>query len=92
GLRNDDGADCDKCDLKQAMTLSNNVVFNSLAKKVGPENVAAAARSAGITSPLDDPNEGIALGNKEVSAFELASAYATIAGGGVWQPQPGQVT
>jgi membrane peptidoglycan carboxypeptidase len=86
GLRNDDGADCDKCDLKQAMTLSNNVVFNSLAKKVGPENVAAAARSAGITSPLDDPNEGIALGNKEVSAFDLASAYATIAAGGVWHP------
>jgi peptidoglycan glycosyltransferase len=46
--------------------------------------VAAAARAAGITAPLDDPNEGIALGNKEVSALELASAYATIAGGGVW--------
>jgi peptidoglycan glycosyltransferase len=48
--------------------------------------VADAARSAGITAPLDDPNEGIALGNKEVSTFELASAYATIAGGGVWHP------
>ena len=35
--------------------------------EVGPEAVAAAARSAGITAPLDDPNEGIALGNKEVS-------------------------
>jgi peptidoglycan glycosyltransferase len=66
------------------MTVSNNVVFNTLAKQVGPESVAAAARAAGITAPLDDPNEGIALGNKEVSALELASAYATIAGGGVW--------
>ncbi|MHA6782397.1 transglycosylase domain-containing protein [Pseudonocardia saturnea] len=84
GLRNAEGADCDRCDLKQAMTVSNNVVFNTLAKQVGPENVAAAARAAGITAPLDDPNEGIALGNKEVSALELASAYATIAGGGVW--------
>ncbi|WP_308281894.1 transglycosylase domain-containing protein [Pseudonocardia oceani] len=84
GLRNAEGADCDRCDLKQAMTVSNNVVFNSLAKQVGPENVAAAARAAGITAPLDDPNEGIALGNKEISALELASAYATIAGGGVW--------
>jgi peptidoglycan glycosyltransferase len=91
GLRNDDGADCARCDLKQAMTISNNVVFNSLAQKVGPEKVAAAARSAGITSPLDDPTSGIALGNKEVSVFDLASAYATIAAGGVWH-QPHLVT
>lgn len=84
GLRNADGADCDRCDLKQAMTISNNVVFNTLAKQVGPEAVADAARAAGIVAPLDEPNEGIALGNKEVSTFELASAYATIAAGGVW--------
>ncbi|MFC4944573.1 transglycosylase domain-containing protein [Pseudonocardia sp. GCM10023141] len=84
GLRNAEGAECPRCNLKQAMTVSNNVVFNSLAKQVGPVNVAAAAHSAGITSPLDDPNEGIALGNKEVSTFELASAYATLAAGGVW--------
>jgi peptidoglycan glycosyltransferase len=67
------------------MTVSNNVVFHSLAKEIGPEAVAAAARAAGITAPLDDPTEGIALGNKEVSALELASAYATIAAGGVWR-------
>jgi peptidoglycan glycosyltransferase len=91
GLRNAEGADCEECDLKQAMTVSNNVVFNTLAKQVGPEAVAAAARSAGVTAPLDDPNEGIALGNKEVSALELASAYATIAAGGVWH-QPHLVT
>jgi len=84
GLRNADGANCDRCDLKQAMTVSNNVVFNNLAKQVGPEAVAEAARSAGITAPLDDPNAGIALGNKEISTFELASAYATIAAGGIW--------
>jgi membrane peptidoglycan carboxypeptidase len=84
GLHNDDGANCEKCDLKQAMTISNNVVFNALAQQVGPENVAAAARSAGITTPLDGPTSGIALGNKEVTAFDLASAYATIADGGVY--------
>jgi membrane peptidoglycan carboxypeptidase len=84
GLRNADGADCDRCDLKQAMTISNNVVFNALARKVGPAKVAEAARAAGITSPLDDPNPGIALGNKEITTFDLASAYATIAAGGVW--------
>ncbi len=84
GLRNADGADCATCDLTQAMTISNNVVFTALARKVGPENVAGAARSAGITSPLDDPNPGIALGNKEITTFDLASAYATVAAGGVW--------
>lgn len=91
GLRNDDGANCAKCDLKQAMTISNNVVFNSLAQQVGPGNVAAAARSAGITTPLDNPTSGIALGNKEITTFDLASAYATIAAGGVWH-QPHLVT
>jgi membrane peptidoglycan carboxypeptidase len=85
GLRNAAGADCDECDLKQAMTVSNNVVFHSLTKEVGPDAVAAAARAAGITAPLDDPTEGIALGNKEVSTLELASGYATIAAGGVWR-------
>ena len=84
GLRNDDGASCTHCDLKQAMTLSNNVVFNSLAKQVGAQAVADAARSAGIATPLDQPDERIALGNKEITAVDLASAYATIAAGGVW--------
>ncbi|HEY0815411.1 MAG TPA: transglycosylase domain-containing protein [Pseudonocardia sp.] len=84
GLRNDDGASCAHCDLKQAMTLSNNVVFNSLAKQIGAQKIADAARSAGITAPLDHPDERIALGNKEISPFDLASAYATIAAGGTW--------
>ncbi|WP_158228113.1 transglycosylase domain-containing protein [Pseudonocardia sp. MH-G8] len=85
GLRNAAGADCLECDLKQAMTVSNNVVFHTLARQVGPDSVAAAAHAAGITAPLEDPTAGIALGNKEVSALELASAYATIAAGGVWR-------
>jgi membrane peptidoglycan carboxypeptidase len=86
GLRNAEGAECARCDLKQAMTVSNNVVFATVARRVGPQRVADAARSAGITAPLDDPTEGIALGNKEVSTLELASAYATLAAGGVWHP------
>jgi peptidoglycan glycosyltransferase len=86
GLRNAEGADCSRCDLKQAMTVSNNVVFAALARKVGPQAVADAARAAGVTAPLTDPNDGIALGNKEVSTVDLASAYATIAAGGTWRP------
>ncbi|WP_433274537.1 transglycosylase domain-containing protein [Pseudonocardia xinjiangensis] len=79
-----DGADCPRCDVTRAMTISNNAVFLKLALRLGPEQVAAAARAAGITSPLDHPDERLALGNKEVTPLELASAYATLADGGVW--------
>jgi len=36
GLRNADGASCQVCDLKQAMTISNNVIYHELAVRVGP--------------------------------------------------------
>jgi membrane peptidoglycan carboxypeptidase len=91
GLRNDDGADCKVCDIKQAMTISNNVIFHELALRVGPQKVADAARQAGVSAPLTDVNEGIALGNKEITPIDLASAYATIAAGGVYH-QPHLVT
>ncbi|HEY1974888.1 MAG TPA: transglycosylase domain-containing protein, partial [Pseudonocardia sp.] len=84
GLRNADGASCALCDLKQAMTISNNVIYHQLGLEVGPPNVAAAAAMAGITSPMKNPDPGIALGDKEVTPYELASAYATIADGGVY--------
>jgi membrane peptidoglycan carboxypeptidase len=84
GLRNADGANCPKCDIKQALTISNNVVFTKLAADVGPQKVADAARLAGITSPLDNPDARIGLGTKETTPVQLASAYATIADGGVW--------
>jgi membrane peptidoglycan carboxypeptidase len=84
GLRNSDGASCQLCDLKQAMTISNNVIYHDLALKVGPQQVANAARQAGITSPLRNVDVGIALGDKEVTPVELASAYATIAAGGIY--------
>ncbi|WP_338051855.1 transglycosylase domain-containing protein, partial [Pseudonocardia acidicola] len=87
GLHNaDPGATCDQCNLKQAMTISNNVVFYTLARKIGPQKVADAAHQAGITEPLPDPTEGIALGNKEVTPVELASAYATFAADGTYRP------
>jgi membrane peptidoglycan carboxypeptidase len=84
GLRNADGASCQVCDLKQAMTISNNVIYHELGLRVGPQNVANAAKLAGITSPMKDPDAGIALGDKEVTPVELASAYATIAAQGVY--------
>jgi membrane peptidoglycan carboxypeptidase len=86
GLRNADGASCQVCDLKQAMTISNNVIYHELAVRVGPQKVADAARLAGITAPMNKVDAGIALGDKEVTPVDLASAYATIAAGGVYHP------
>ena len=83
-VRNVDGADCARCSLKRAMTLSNNVVFTALGNRVGPQAVAAAARQAGITQAMATPNSGIALGNEETTPVDLASAYATIANDGVY--------
>ncbi|MDD7934576.1 transglycosylase domain-containing protein [Actinomycetospora straminea] len=83
-VRNVDGADCANCSLKRAMTLSNNVIFTALGNRVGPQAVAAAARQAGITQPMDDPNSGIALGNQETTAVDLASAYATFSNEGIY--------
>ena len=85
-LRNADGASCQVCDLKQAMTISNNVIYHELAMRVGPQQVADAAKLAGIKTPLRKVDAGIALGDKEVTPVELASAYATIAAGGVYHP------
>ncbi len=83
-VRNVDGADCANCSLKRAMTLSNNVVFTALGNRVGPQAVAAAARQAGISQPMNDPNSGISLGNQETTAVDLASAYATFSNEGMY--------
>ncbi|MEJ2869644.1 transglycosylase domain-containing protein [Actinomycetospora sp. OC33-EN08] len=83
-VRNVDGADCSNCTLKQAMTLSNNVVFTALGNEVGPQAVADAAHQAGITAKLENPNSGISLGNAEVTPVEMAAAYATFANDGVY--------
>ena len=58
GLRNAEGAECARCDLKQAMTVSNNVVFSDMARRVGPQKVADAARAAGITFATRRPERG----------------------------------
>jgi membrane peptidoglycan carboxypeptidase len=84
-VRNVEGADCSSCSLKQAMTLSNNVVFTALGNEVGPQAVANAAHQAGIGAKLDNPNSGIALGNVEVTPLEMAGAYATFANDGIYQ-------
>lgn len=68
--------------LREATWKSINTVFAQVALDVGPEQIASLAEDAGITSRLD-ANPSIVLGAEEVTPLDLASAYNTLASGGV---------
>lgn len=81
-----DGSYIGSVSAAQAMLSSDNSVYAQLALDVGPKRVAETARELGVRSQLDGlPAE--ALGGLEVgvSPLEMASAYATLAAGGVYR-------
>jgi penicillin-binding protein 1A len=70
----------------RATLSSDNTVYAQLTLDVGPEKVAAMARRLGVKTDLRVnglylPSMG--LGAIEVSPLDLASAYATLAAGGI---------
>jgi penicillin-binding protein 1A len=70
--------------LQQATIASDNTVFAQLDLDVGPKSVAHTAKSMGITTKLDGiPAEGLGGLRIGVSPLEMASAYATLAAGGI---------
>jgi penicillin-binding protein 1A len=70
--------------LQQATVASDNTVFAQLDLDVGPKAVAQTAKAMGITTKLDGiPAEGLGGLRIGVSPLEMASAYATLAAGGV---------
>ena len=70
--------------VESATVQSDNTVYARLSLDVGPENIVAMARKLGIrTSPLQAV-PSLALGSIGVTPLELASAYATLADGGVY--------
>jgi penicillin-binding protein 1A len=70
--------------LQQATIASDNTVFAQLDLDVGPKAVAHTAKSMGITTKLDGiPAEGLGGLRIGVSPLEMASAYGTLAAGGV---------
>jgi penicillin-binding protein 1A len=70
--------------LTRATLHSDNSVFAQLDLDVGPKNVAHTARLMGITSKLEGlPSEGLGGLTYGVSPLEMASAYATLASGGI---------
>jgi penicillin-binding protein 1A len=68
--------------IKQATLLSDNTVFARLTLDLGPRPIAKLAHRMGIQSRLK-PVESIGLGANGISPLDLASAYATLADGGV---------
>lgn len=68
--------------LRAALTNSMNIATSRLALDVGLNRVTRTAREAGIGSRLQAV-PSIALGAFEVTPLELASAYSTLANGGI---------
>ena len=72
--------------LTRATLLSDNAVYAQLAMDVGPKEVAKTAREMGVTTKLDGfPAESLGGLRLGVSPLEMASAYATLASGGVYR-------
>ena len=70
--------------LASATWESVNAVFAQLDLDVGPENVTHTAQQMGITAPLESvPAEAIGGLRVGVTPLEMASAYATLADGGI---------
>jgi penicillin-binding protein 1A len=74
--------------IENATLHSDNTVYAQLTLDVGPAKVAAMAHRLGVRSPLTT-KEGayvpsLGLGAIPVSPLDLASAYATLAAGGVY--------
>ncbi|MFL5939934.1 MAG: transglycosylase domain-containing protein, partial [Gaiellaceae bacterium] len=69
----------------RATLSSDNTVYAQLTLDTGPEKIAQMARRLGIReSPLNGKYPSIGLGAQEVTPLEMASAYATIAAGGIY--------
>ena len=62
---------------------SDNTVYARLALDLGPGAIAAMAQKLGVRTELR-PTPSLALGSAAVTPLDMASAYATLAAGGVY--------
>lgn len=84
-VNNDEGSGHGMVSLDEATALSINCVYARLIWSLGAKKVALMARRMGIQTPL--PNyPSIALGSKNCTPLEMASAYGTLATEGVHYP------
>ncbi|MGI9111799.1 MAG: transglycosylase domain-containing protein, partial [Gaiellaceae bacterium] len=74
--------------IERATIRSDNTVYAQLTLDVTAEAVARMATKLGVRSKLSTPDGGyvpsIGLGSIEVSPLDMASAYATLAAGGIY--------
>jgi penicillin-binding protein 1A len=68
--------------VRQGLAKSNNIVTIRILQEIGVRYAADYARQLGITSSLQE-DLTLALGSSAVTPLELATAYATLANGGV---------
>jgi penicillin-binding protein 1A len=66
-----------------ATIRSDNTVYARLALDVGPDSIVSMARKLGVESRLQAA-PSLALGTGAVTPLDMASAYATLAAGGVY--------
>lgn len=69
--------------LSDAYKYSLNTVFARLAHGLGAQTIVDTAHAMGVQSDLESV-ESVTLGTQGVNTMEMASAYATIANGGVY--------
>jgi penicillin-binding protein 1A len=74
-----------KLTLLEATVRSTNTVYAQLIQEVGPDKVAETAQAMGIRTEVE-PYESTVLGANEVNPLGMASAYATLASGGIYRP------
>ncbi len=85
-IENYDSVERGEISISEAMAESDNTVFVQLAADVGLEEVARTARELGISTPVEAyPSTAIGGLGVGVSPLDMASAYSTFAGGGVYR-------
>jgi penicillin-binding protein 1A len=85
-IENYDNVERGPITVEEAMVESDNSVFVQLAVDLGLENVAATTEALGITTPVE-PYPSTAIGGlgAGVSVLDMASAYATFGGAGIYR-------
>ena len=81
--KNSDGKFKGRIPLRQALQESRNAVAAWLINLVGSDRVVEVAHALGIREQLTS-NLTLALGSCEVAPISMASAYSTLANGGVY--------
>jgi penicillin-binding protein 1C len=75
--------------LREALGNSLNIPAIKTIQFTGADDFLSFLKRAGfvsLTKPADHYGDGLALGNGEVTLFELVQAYSALAAGGLWRP------